>query len=135
VQRSGGYGFQPQTSNERLGAGTRGSYQGGSSNHHAGNAMDDPAAVAAEFQRRWVPPQPPGVIMPEAAAAIRQVRSVPRQQPGDGRLSTDVPRPSESAMATTEHMNGAPEAPGGELPSDDGGAMTANASSGGASEE
>ena len=99
--------------------------------------MDDPAAVAAEFQRRWVAPQPPGVIMPEAAATIRQVRLAPRQQlqqPGDRRLSTDVPRPSESAMATTEHVNGAPEAPGGELPSD-GGAMTANASSIGGSEE
>ncbi|KAG0536974.1 hypothetical protein BDA96_03G107900 [Sorghum bicolor] len=135
VQRPGGYGFQPQTSNDRLSVGTRGSYQGGSSNHHAGNAMDDPAAVAAEFQRRWVPPQPPGVIMPEAAAAIRQARLVPRQQPGDGHLSTDVPRPLESAMATTEHVNGAPEAPGGELPSHDGGTMTANASSCGGSEE
>lgn len=100
--------------------------------------MDDPAAVAAELQRRWVPPQPPGVIMPEAAAAIRQARSVPRQQPGgDGRLSTDVPRQPEPAiaMATTEHVNGAPEAPGGELPSDGGGAMTADASSGGGSGE
>ncbi|XP_066305956.1 peroxisomal membrane protein PEX14-like isoform X2 [Miscanthus floridulus] len=137
VQRPGGYGFQPQTSKDRLSSGTWGSYQVGSSNHHAGNAMDDPAAVAAEFQRRWVAPQPPGVIMPEAAATIRQVRLAPRQQlqqPGDGRLSTDVPRPSESAMATTEHVNGAPEAPGGELPSD-GGAMTANASSIGGSEE
>ena len=94
--------------------------------------MDDPAAVVAEFQRRWVPPQPPDVIMPEAAAAIRQARSAPRQEPGDGRLSTDVPRPSEPAIATTEHVN--PDAPGGELPSD-GGAMTANASSGGGSEE
>ncbi|ONM30677.1 hypothetical protein ZEAMMB73_Zm00001d040162 [Zea mays] len=140
VQRPGGYGFQQQTSSDRLNVvGPRSSYQGGSSNHHAGsNAMDDPAAVAAELQRRWVPPQPPGVIMPEAAAAIRQARSVPRQLPsGDGRLGADVPRQPEPAiaMATTEHVNVAPEAPGGELPSDGGGAMTADASNGGGSGE
>ncbi|CAD6273397.1 unnamed protein product [Miscanthus lutarioriparius] len=30
-------------------------------------------------QRRWVPPQPPGVVMPEAAAAIRQPKTPPKQ--------------------------------------------------------
>ncbi|OEL25277.1 Peroxisomal membrane protein PEX14 [Dichanthelium oligosanthes] len=136
VQRSG-YGFQPQLSNDRQNLGLRGNYQGVSSNHQASNAIiDDPAAVAAEFQRRWVPPQPPGVIMPEAATAIRQPRSVPRQQsqPADGRLSPDVPRPSEPAVATTEQMNGVPGAPDGELASD-GGTVTANAGSSGGSEE
>ncbi|PUZ57638.1 hypothetical protein GQ55_5G446900 [Panicum hallii var. hallii] len=135
VQRPG-YGFQPQVSNDRQNLGLRGNYQGVSSNHHAGNAIDDPAAVAVEFQRRWAPPQPPGVIMPEAAAAIRQPRSVPRQQsqPADGHPSTDVPRPSEHAVATTEQRNGTPGAPGGELAAD-GGTVTASASSSGGSEE
>ncbi|XP_025819414.1 peroxisomal membrane protein PEX14-like isoform X4 [Panicum hallii] len=131
-----GYGFQPQVSNDRQNLGLRGNYQGVSSNHHASNAIDDPTAVAVEFQRRWAPPQPPGVIMPEAAAAIRQPRSVPRQQsqPADGHPSTDVPRPSEHAVATTEQRNGTPGAPGGELAAD-GGTVTASASSSGGSEE
>nr|CAB3464215.1 unnamed protein product [Digitaria exilis] len=30
-------------------------------------------------QRRWVPPQPPGVVMPEAVAAIRQPKTLPKQ--------------------------------------------------------
>lgn len=70
--------------------------------------------------------------MPEAAAAIRQPRSVPRQQsqPADGRPSTDIPRPSEPAIATT----GASGAHGGELAAD-GGTVTASASSSGGSEE
>lgn len=74
--------------------------------------------------------------MPEAAAAIRQPRSVPRQQsqPADGRLSTDIPRPSEPAIATTEQMNSASGAHGGELAAD-GGTVIASASSSGGSEE
>jgi len=135
VQRPG-YGFQPQMSNDRQNLSLRSNYQGVSLNHHTGNAIDDPAVVAVEFQRRWVPPQPPGVIMPEAAAAIRQPRSVPRQQsqPVDGHSSTDVLRPSERIVATTEQMNGTPGAPDGEL-AGDGGAATASASSSGGSEE
>ncbi|XP_062191338.1 peroxisomal membrane protein PEX14-like isoform X2 [Phragmites australis] len=132
VQRPGGYGFQPQTSNDRSNPGARSSYHGGSPYHHTGNAIDSPAAVAAEFQRRWVPPHPPGVILPEAAAAIRQPRSIPRQQSqssGDGRLSTDVPRQSEPAVGR-EQMNGASESPGGGLPSD-GSTMATNAGSNG----
>ncbi|KAG2587492.1 peroxisomal membrane protein PEX14-like isoform X2 [Panicum virgatum] len=132
VQRPG-YGFQPQMSNDRQNLSLRSNYQGVSLNHHTGNAIDDPAV---EFQRRWVPPQPPGVIMPEAAAAIRHPRSVPRQQsqPVDGHSSTDVLRPSERVVATTEQMNGTPGAPDGEL-AGDGGAATASASSSGGSEE
>jgi len=34
-------------------------------------------------QRRWVPPQPPGVAMPEAAAAIRQPKSLPKEPSSD----------------------------------------------------
>ncbi|CAL4950927.1 unnamed protein product [Urochloa decumbens] len=136
VQRPG-YGFQPQVSNDRQNLGLRGNYQGVSSNHHASNAIDDPTVAAAEFQRRWVPPQTPGVIMPEATAAIRQPRPVLRQQSqpaDDGRLSTDVPRPSEPTVATSEQMNGAPGAPGGEL-AGDGGTETANVGSSSGSQE
>jgi peroxin-14 len=118
--------------------GLRGNYQWVSSNHHAVNAIDDPAAIAAEFQRRWVPPQLPGVIMPEAATAIRQpTRSVPRQQPqaADAPPSTDVPRPSELAVASSEVMSDVPGATRGELASNGGGAVTAGASSSAASEE
>ncbi|TVU22284.1 hypothetical protein EJB05_31969 [Eragrostis curvula] len=119
VQRPG-YGFQPQTSNDRSNLGAQGSHQGGSSYYlQAGNAIGSPAAVAPEspFQRRWVPPQPPGVIMPEAAAAIRPRSPLPRQQsqPSDLRPRTDVPRPSEPAMAR-EQVNGGTS--GGESPSD-----------------
>ncbi|CAO2180573.1 unnamed protein product [Urochloa humidicola] len=130
-----GYGFQPLVSNGRQNLGLRDNYQGVSSNHHASNAIDDPAVAAAEFQRRWVPPQTPSVIMPEATAAIRQPRSILRQQSqpaDDGSLSTDVP--SEPTVVTSEQMNGAPGAPGGEL-AGDGSTETANAGSTSRSEE
>ncbi|XP_021718941.1 peroxisomal membrane protein PEX14-like isoform X2 [Chenopodium quinoa] len=43
-------------------------------------------------QRRWVPPQPPSVSMPEAAAAIRQAKSIPK----DFNLRADeAPQPVE----------------------------------------
>ncbi|KAL6627573.1 hypothetical protein ACP70R_031299 [Stipagrostis hirtigluma subsp. patula] len=130
VQRPG-HVFQPQMSNDRLSPSPRGSYNGVPPYQHAGNAIESPAAVAPEspFQRRWVPPQPPGVIMPEAAAAIRQPRSIPRQQSqsSDGRPGADASRPPESAVR--EHMNGASEASGGGLPSD-GSTMTGSAGSG-----
>ncbi|KAJ1282911.1 hypothetical protein BS78_03G087700 [Paspalum vaginatum] len=130
VQRPGGYGFQPQASSDRSNLSQWGSYPGGSSNHHAGGSIDDPATAAAEFQRRWVPPQTPGVIMPEAAAVIRQPRSIPRQpQLADGHVSADVPRPSEPARAASEQMNGAHVTPGGGLPID-GDTMAANANAG-----
>ncbi|CAO2161836.1 unnamed protein product [Urochloa humidicola] len=130
-----GYGFQPLVSNGRQNLGLRDNYQGVSSNHHASNAIDDPAVAAAEFQRRWVPPQTLSVIMPEATAAIRQPRSILRQQSqpaDDGSLSTDVP--SEPTVVTSEQMNGAPGAPGGEL-AGDGSTETANAGSTSRSEE
>ncbi|GJN06075.1 hypothetical protein PR202_ga23761 [Eleusine coracana subsp. coracana] len=127
VQRPG-YGIQPQTSNDRSNLLAQGSgYQSGSSYPQAGNAIGSSAAVAPEspFQRRWVPPQPPGVIMPEAAAAIRQPRSLPRQQsqPTDGRLNMDVPRPSEPTVAREQENGGAEESPNGTS------AMTANTGS------
>lgn len=34
-------------------------------------------------QRRWVPPQPPPVAIPEAAAAIRQPKPTRKERPGD----------------------------------------------------
>ncbi|CAO2204967.1 unnamed protein product [Urochloa humidicola] len=136
VQRPG-YGFQPQVSNNRHNLSLQGNYQGVSLNHHASNAIGDPAVAAAEFQRRWVPPQTSGVIIPEATAAIRQPRSVLRQQSqpaDDGRMSTDVPGSSGPAVATSEQMNGAPGASEGEL-AGDGGTETANAGSSSGSEE
>ncbi|XP_021733632.1 peroxisomal membrane protein PEX14 [Chenopodium quinoa] len=43
-------------------------------------------------ERRWVPPQPPSVSMPEAAAAIRQAKSIPK----DFNLGADkAPQPVE----------------------------------------
>ncbi|OEL19694.1 Peroxisomal membrane protein PEX14 [Dichanthelium oligosanthes] len=62
-------------------------------------------------QRRWVPPQPPGVVMPEAATAIRQPKTPPKQP------SSDVPETagemqvngasSASAVVTEVPVNGA----------------------------
>lgn len=40
-------------------------------------------------QRRWVPPQPPPVSMPEAAVAIRQPKSIPK----DVNLNAEAPQP------------------------------------------
>uniref|UniRef100_A0A0E0KXE6 Peroxisomal membrane protein PEX14 n=1 Tax=Oryza punctata TaxID=4537 RepID=A0A0E0KXE6_ORYPU len=48
-------------------------------------------------QRRWVPPQPPGVVMPEAVAAIRQPKSLAKQPSSEA---------SEEAADET-HANGA----------------------------
>lgn len=48
-------------------------------------------------QRRWVPPQPPGVAMPEAAAAIRQPKSLAKQPSSDA---------SEAAASEVQQANG-----------------------------
>ena len=48
-------------------------------------------------QRRWVPPQPPGVAMPEAAAAIRQPKSLAKQPSGDA---------SETSAGEVQQANG-----------------------------
>ncbi|KAL5229162.1 hypothetical protein ABZP36_017427 [Zizania latifolia] len=86
-----GYGFQPQMNNDRRNPGTPlTSYHSAPpyQYHHGASATIDEAPAPppeSPFQRRWVPPQPPGVVMPEAAAAIRQ----PRQQGA-------AARPSES---------------------------------------
>jgi peroxin-14 len=61
-----------------------------------------PVAQESPFQRRWVPPQPPGVAMAEAAAAIRQPRSLPRQESQPAVGAGDASRPSDSAG--NEHM-------------------------------
>jgi peroxin-14 len=63
-----------------------------------------PVAQESPFQRRWVPPQPPGVAMAEAAAAIRQPRSLPRQESQPAVGAGDALRPSDSAG--NEHMEG-----------------------------
>ncbi|KAI4964640.1 hypothetical protein ZWY2020_060100 [Hordeum vulgare] len=51
-------------------------------------------------QRQWVPPQPPGVAMPEAAAAIRQQNSLAKQSSSD-----------TSVAASEVQVNGAASSP------------------------
>ncbi|KAI5004284.1 hypothetical protein ZWY2020_031527 [Hordeum vulgare] len=122
VPRSG-YGFQPQMGYDRSNPGTREGYYGSPPYYPGGsNTVDAPAPAPAPvavpapapaatpvaqespFQRHWVPPQPPGVAMPEAAAAIRQPRSLPRQEPQPAADSADAPRLADSAM--NEQMDG-----------------------------
>ncbi|VAH70961.1 unnamed protein product [Triticum turgidum subsp. durum] len=120
-----GYGFQPQMGYDRSNPGTLEGYYGSPPYYPGGsNAVDAPAPAPAPvavpapapapaptpvaqespFQRHWVPPQPPGVAMPEAAAAIRQPRSLPRQEPQPAASSADAPRPADSAV--NEQMDG-----------------------------
>jgi peroxin-14/E3 ubiquitin-protein ligase SIS3 len=68
-------------------------------------------------QHRWVPPQPPGVVMPEAAAAIRQPKALPKQPSSDGTESTGEVQvngaPSSSVVATDMPVNGGTESDAG----------------------
>lgn len=61
-------------------------------------------------QRRWVPPQPPGVTMPEAAAAIRQPKSLAKQSSSEtSEVGAEVQvngAPSSSSVATELPANG-----------------------------
>ncbi|CAL4902499.1 unnamed protein product [Urochloa decumbens] len=62
-------------------------------------------------QRRWVPPQPPGVVMPEAVAAIRQPKTLPKQPSSDaseaaGEMQVNCAS-SASAVVTEVPVNGA----------------------------
>ncbi|CAN6340939.1 unnamed protein product [Urochloa humidicola] len=62
-------------------------------------------------QRRWVPPQPPGVVMPEAVAAIRQPKTLPKQPSSDtseaaGEMQVNGAS-SASAVVTEMPVNGA----------------------------
>lgn len=114
-----GYGFQPQIGNDRPNPGMHEGYYGSPPYYSGGsNAVNPPAPVAAAppapvptpvaeespFQRRWVPPQTPGVAMPEAAAAIRQPRFLPRQESQPAAGAANASRPSDSAG--TEQMDG-----------------------------
>ncbi|KAG2625185.1 hypothetical protein PVAP13_3KG201200 [Panicum virgatum] len=62
-------------------------------------------------QRRWVPPQPPGVIMPEAVAAIRQPKTLPKQPSSDVSETASEMQvngaSSASAVVTEVPVNGA----------------------------
>lgn len=61
-------------------------------------------------QRRWVPPQPPGVAMPEAAAAIRQPKALPKQPSSDASEAAgemQVNGSSASDAVTEVPVNGA----------------------------
>jgi peroxin-14 len=116
-----GYGFQPQMGNDRSNPGMREGYYGSPPYYSGGtNPVEAPAPVPtpiaaptpvptpvveeSPFQRRWVPPQPPGVAMPEAAAAIRQPRSLPRQESQPEAGAADASRPS--ASTGSEQMDG-----------------------------
>ncbi|KAJ1261174.1 hypothetical protein BS78_09G007500 [Paspalum vaginatum] len=61
--------------------------------------------------RRWVPPQPPGVLMPEAAAAIRQPKTLAKQPSSDTSEATGEMQvngaSSTSAVVTEVPVNGA----------------------------
>ncbi|KQK02297.1 peroxisomal membrane protein PEX14 isoform X2 [Brachypodium distachyon] len=125
-----GYGYQPQMGSDRSNPGIREGYYGSPPYHSGGNnTVDAPAPVSAPvpeespFQRRWVPPQPPGVVMPEAAAAIRQPRSLPRQEPQAAAGTADAPRPSDSA-SNVQMDGGASGVADGESPSNGAAAST-----------
>ncbi|KAF0924211.1 hypothetical protein E2562_008508 [Oryza meyeriana var. granulata] len=87
-----GFGSNSQLSDDGSYPEVQDNYGGGPSYHQNGKAPDFQAEEPkpsvyisgveerlAPPQRRWVPPQPPGVVMPEAAAAIRQPKSVAKQ--------------------------------------------------------
>uniref|UniRef100_A0ACD5XCQ4 Uncharacterized protein n=1 Tax=Avena sativa TaxID=4498 RepID=A0ACD5XCQ4_AVESA len=62
-------------------------------------------------QRRWVPPQPPGVAMPEAAAAIRQPKSLSKEPSSDlsvatGEMQVNGAQSSSSSVAQEVPVNG-----------------------------
>ncbi|KAM3399244.1 hypothetical protein ACQJBY_004565 [Aegilops geniculata] len=62
-------------------------------------------------QRQWVPPQPPGVAMPEAAAAIRQQKSLTKQSSSDtseaaGEVQVNGAASSPSVAAAEVPVNG-----------------------------
>ncbi|TVU18448.1 hypothetical protein EJB05_34549 [Eragrostis curvula] len=68
-------------------------------------------------QRRWVPPQPPGVVMPEAATAIRQPKALPKQPSSDSTESAGEVQvngaPSASGVAADVPVNGGAESDAG----------------------
>lgn len=89
-QQRPSYSQQSHTSDERLGSKTLESY--GPSSGMTGNHYDTPEPQGEERkqfderpqQRGWVPPQPPAVVLPEAADAIRRPKPpVQKQQSGD----------------------------------------------------
>uniref|UniRef100_A0A0D9WBP8 Peroxisomal membrane protein PEX14 n=1 Tax=Leersia perrieri TaxID=77586 RepID=A0A0D9WBP8_9ORYZ len=109
-QQRVGYGSNSQLSDDGSYPEAQDNYVGGPSYHQNGKAPDyqaeepRPSAYGsgveerpAPPQRRWVPPQPPGVVMPEAVAAIRQPKSLAKQ-----------PSSEASEAAGETHANGAP---------------------------
>uniref|UniRef100_A0A0A9D1V8 Peroxisomal membrane protein PEX14 n=1 Tax=Arundo donax TaxID=35708 RepID=A0A0A9D1V8_ARUDO len=68
-------------------------------------------------QRRWVPPQPPGAVMPEAAAAIRQPKTLQKHPSSDGTEATGEMHvngaPSASAVVAEVPVNGGTESDAG----------------------
>ncbi|KAI8543675.1 hypothetical protein RHMOL_Rhmol08G0237400 [Rhododendron molle] len=69
-------------------------------------------------QRSWVPPQPPPVAMPEAAAAIRQPKKpFSQKQVADDRLVANPPDVTDELQRITKisESGGVPDANGGTL--------------------
>ncbi|XP_052183912.1 peroxisomal membrane protein PEX14 isoform X2 [Diospyros lotus] len=76
-------------------------------------------------QRSWVPPQPPPVALPEAAAAIRQPKKPQSQkQPGDDRVAANPSDVADELQRITKisesggvvDANGENSGPNGQLP-------------------
>lgn len=69
-------------------------------------------------QRSWVPPQPPPVAMPEAAAAIRQPKKpLSQKQVADDRLVANPPDVTDELQRITKisESGGVPDVNGGTL--------------------
>jgi peroxin-14/E3 ubiquitin-protein ligase SIS3 len=109
LQQRPGYGSNSQLSDDGSYSDAQDSYA--PSYHQNGKApdfhADEPRPLTYNTgveerpppQRRWVPPQPPGVVMPEAAAAIRQPKTPPKQ-----------PFSNASEAASEMQVNGASSA-------------------------
>ncbi|XP_066335519.1 peroxisomal membrane protein PEX14-like isoform X5 [Miscanthus floridulus] len=120
-QQRPGYGSNSQLSDDGSYSDAQNSYA--PSYHQNGKApdfqADEPRPLTYNTgveerpppQRRWVPPQPPGVVMPEAAAAIRQPKTPPKQPSSNASEAageTQVNGASSASDAVTEvPVNGA----------------------------
>ncbi|KAG8084679.1 hypothetical protein GUJ93_ZPchr0010g8844 [Zizania palustris] len=118
-----GYGSSSQLTDDGSSYNEGQDNYGGSSYHQNGKApdfqADEPRPSASAYSgggveerpRRWVPPQPPGVAMPEAATAIRQPKSLPKQPSSEAssEAAGETPSngaPSLSLVVAAEAANG-----------------------------
>ncbi|XP_039799502.1 peroxisomal membrane protein PEX14-like isoform X6 [Panicum virgatum] len=126
-QQRPGYGSNSQLSDDGSYTDAQDSYP--PSYHQNGKApdfqADDPRPLTYNTgvqerpppQHRWVPPQPPGVVMPEAAAAIRQPKTLPKQPSSNVSETASEMQvngaSSASAVVTEVPVNGAPASDAG----------------------